>query len=130
VTGTLVAVKDAEDRIFGVWLGDQLRMLPGAYYGSGESFLWTTLSVRDEEHVQIFKWTGRNDYVALCDTGYISFGGGEGKYGLYLDTNLTDGSSAPCPTFNNSVLCTSVERDANKTVDFECVGIEVWGIST
>jgi hypothetical protein len=26
--------------------------------------------------VDVWKWTGRNDYVALCETGYLSFGGG------------------------------------------------------
>jgi hypothetical protein len=24
----------------------------------------------------IFRWTGRNQYIALCETGFISFGGG------------------------------------------------------
>jgi hypothetical protein len=26
--------------------------------------------------VKTFKWTGKNDYVALCETDSISFGGG------------------------------------------------------
>ncbi len=29
-----------------------------------------------DEKVQVFKWTGKNDYVALCEPEYISFGGG------------------------------------------------------
>ncbi|KIJ34527.1 hypothetical protein M422DRAFT_180687, partial [Sphaerobolus stellatus SS14] len=74
--------------------------------------------------------TDKNEYIALCDTGYISFGGWDGKYGLYLDANLMDGSSARCSTFNNRVLCSSVGQDESKTVDFECVGIEVWGVNS
>ena len=43
MTGTIIAIKDSDDRIFGVWLGEQLRMVPGAYYGSGESCVGKTL---------------------------------------------------------------------------------------
>ena len=39
------------------------------------SFLWKYLG-DDVEDVKIFKWTGRNGYVALCEPGFISFGGG------------------------------------------------------
>lgn len=96
--------------------------------------------------LEIFKWTGKNDYVALCEPDFLSFGGGyvltyclptlslifpasprDGHYGLYLDESLFEGSSAPCPTFDNPPLCTPGHRKAN-TVEFECFGLEVWGI--
>ena len=51
----------------------------------------------------------------------------DGHYGLYLDENLTDGSSAACPTFGNPPLCSLGPRKAAGSVDFECVGLEVWG---
>src|SRR5258708_1184615 len=94
---------------------------------------------------KFFKWTGKNDYVALCLPDSISFGGGyvcicgrsafeilrhvnrDGKYGLFLDSNILDGSSAPCPTFDNEILCSDPE-DGTGTARFECVGLEVWGI--
>ncbi len=38
-----------------------------------DRFLWQ-LSAADR--VRVFKWTGKNDYVALCEPDYISFGGG------------------------------------------------------
>lgn len=25
---------------------------------------------------KVFKWTGRNQYFALCESGFVSFGGG------------------------------------------------------
>jgi hypothetical protein len=95
----------------------------------------------------VFKWTGKNDYVALCDTEFISFGGGyvgvldslvyhdvtppfcwyrDGHYGLYLDDSLIDGSSAHCLTFDNQPLCSPGPKKG-ETVTFECVGLEVWG---
>ena len=38
------------------------------------SFLWKKAEGDDE--VKVFKWTGKNDYVALCEPESISFGGG------------------------------------------------------
>lgn len=36
------------------------------------SFLW-----KFEDTIRVYKWTGRNDYVALCEPEYLSFGGGQ-----------------------------------------------------
>ncbi|KAI9571055.1 hypothetical protein HD554DRAFT_2017542 [Boletus coccyginus] len=70
-----------------------------------------------------------NEYVALCEPGFILFGGRDGHYGLYLDTSLLDGSSVACSTFGNLPLCAamphaSVERNgvvrAKADMLFEC----------
>lgn len=52
----------------------------------------------------------------------------DGKYGLYLDVTLLDGSSAWCPTFANEPLCSDSGHKQGDTVTFECVGLEVWGL--
>ncbi|KAF5385693.1 hypothetical protein D9757_005528 [Collybiopsis confluens] len=122
--GALVVMKDSGDAIFGAYMGDGVRRSRGkGYYGSGESFLWRYVN----GNFQVFKWTGKNDYVALCEAEYLSFGGGDGAYGLYLDESLFDGSSAHCPTFDNEPLCTAGEK-RGRAVSFECVGLEVWGV--
>ena len=54
-------------------MGEGIHPSKGAYYGSGESFLWQMVA---SDRVRVFKWTGKNDYVALCEPDYISFGGG------------------------------------------------------
>ncbi|GLB45724.1 putative TLD-domain-containing protein [Lyophyllum shimeji] len=131
--GALVVVKDAGDAVFGVWTGREgVRPSRGrGYYGSGESFLWKQVpgSARQTgPMVQVFKWTGKNDYVALCEPEYISFGGGDGNYGLYLDDTLYSGSSAACPTFGNEPLCSGAPGARSAAVKFECVGLEVWGV--
>ncbi|KIJ64193.1 hypothetical protein HYDPIDRAFT_112140 [Hydnomerulius pinastri MD-312] len=140
--GGLVAIQDAHDTVFGAWLGEGVRLEKGGYYGSGESFLWRYHPPESKEArgtLDVYKWTGRNDYVALCEPAFISFGGGDGHYGLYLDASLLDGSSAPCPTFGNPVLCAQTTRpratgeanglpQAKPDVSFECVGLEVWGV--
>jgi TLD len=72
--GALVVLKDAGDALFGVWMGEEgLHPSRGkGYYGSGECFMWNYVGGK----FQVFKWTGRNNYVALCEPEYISFGGG------------------------------------------------------
>ena len=121
--GALVAVKDANDALFGIWVEDGLRLSKG-YYGSGESFMWRYEKNKD---LTVYKWTGLNEYVALCEPDSISFGGGDGHYGLYIDSSLLDGSSAPCPTFGNDTLCSRGSR-RGVSVAFDIVGLEVWGV--
>jgi hypothetical protein len=86
----LLIVKDAPGDSFGAFVGEGIHPSPANYYGGGESyvqlvfqmsfhsraftprFLWRA----DGNVTHVFRWTGRNDYVALCDTDSISFGGG------------------------------------------------------
>jgi len=121
--GALLAIRDAGDTVFGAWVGDGLHPSKGAYYGGGESFLWKMYG----EELKVYKWAGKNDYVALCEPDYISFGGGDGHYGLYLDDTLLDGSSARSITFGNEPLCSKGPRKG-ENVAFECVGLEIWGM--
>lgn len=88
---------------------------------AARSFLW---KATDESAVQTFKWTGRNDYMVLTEPHYLSFGGGDGKYGLWLDGQLEKGVSSRCPAFDNDVLCTSGQSASDG--QFECITLEVW----
>ncbi|KAJ7271123.1 TLD-domain-containing protein [Mycena rebaudengoi] len=120
--GALVAMQDSGGRIFGVWVAEGLkRSTRGGYYGGGESSAASGT-------FDAYKWTGKNEYVALCEDGFISFGGGDAHYGLYLDDTLFDGSSARCPTFDNEPLCSDSPDRKGVDVNFECVGLEVWGV--
>ncbi|KAJ7750876.1 TLD-domain-containing protein [Mycena metata] len=124
--GALVVIQDANNVLFGAWVVDGLRRSTrGGYYGGGDSFLWRY--VPSSGKFDVYKWTGKNEYVALCEDGFISFGGGDGRYGLYLDDSLFDGSSARCPTFENEPLCSGTAGKGGN-VNFECVGLEVWGV--
>ncbi|KAJ7054693.1 TLD-domain-containing protein [Mycena amicta] len=127
--GGLLAIQDSDGAVFGAWVPDGLkRNVGGGYYGGGESFLWRYFPSSGK--FDVFKWTGKNDYVALCEEGFISFGGGDGNYGLYLDDSLLDGSSARCLTFDNEPLCSPASRSGQgkSMAKFECVGLEVWGV--
>lgn len=52
-----------------------------------DRFLW---KVKDKEkpQVKVYKWTGKNDYVALCEPGFISFGGGYVSFSFFLHSHF------------------------------------------
>ncbi|KAL8722671.1 MAG: hypothetical protein Q9225_000903 [Loekoesia sp. 1 TL-2023] len=66
-----------------------------------------------------FPYSGVNDYLIFCEHDFLSVGGGDGKYGLWLDGVLERGISSPCMTFGNEGLSEEGEK-------FEVVGVEVW----
>ena len=66
-----------------------------------------------------FPYSGVNDYLIFCEQSYLSVGGGDGKYGLWLDGVLERGVSGSCMTFGNEGLSEEGEK-------FEVVGVEVW----
>jgi hypothetical protein len=66
-----------------------------------------------------FPYSGVNDYVMFCEQSFLSVGGGDGKYGLWLDGVLETGVSGRCLTFGNESLSEEGEK-------FDVVGVEVW----
>ncbi|KAE8154013.1 hypothetical protein BDV25DRAFT_148473 [Aspergillus avenaceus] len=66
-----------------------------------------------------FPYSGVNDYMMLCETGFLSLGGGDGHYGLWVDSSLEKGVSAGCQTFGNEPL-------SDEGVKFDIIGVEVW----
>lgn len=113
------------------------------------SFLWKLSShlQKDVPKVKTYPWTGKNDYMILSDTDFIAIGGGyvfvvifiasafsnismhlfittccrNGKFGLWLNSNLEKGYSDTCPTFDNESLSPKPE--------FNCIEMEIWGFS-
>ncbi|KAI7880372.1 TLD-domain-containing protein [Lichtheimia hyalospora FSU 10163] len=111
----VLAIKDDNDQVFGAFLNETLKPST-SYYGTGECFLWT----EKNQHVKIFPWTGKNEYMILADTDFIAMGGGDGKFGLWINADLERGYSEQCPTFDNEPLSTSSE--------FHCIQLELWGL--
>jgi len=70
-----------------------------------------------------FPYTGENDFIILCQPEYLSVGGGDGHYGLWLNDNLSNGVSDTCPTFGNEPL-----SDEGKK--FDVLGVELWYIGS
>ncbi|KAJ5902685.1 hypothetical protein N7495_003213 [Penicillium taxi] len=66
-----------------------------------------------------FPYSGVNDYMIFCETSFLSLGGGDGHYGLWVDTSLEKGVSASCQTFGNEPL-------SDEGIKFDIIGVEVW----
>jgi hypothetical protein len=70
-----------------------------------------------------FPYTGENDFTIFCQHDYLSIGGGDGHYGLWLDQGLENGVSDTCPTFGNEGL----SEEGSK---FDVMGVEVWYVGS
>lgn len=77
----------------------------------------------DRIRFKAFPYTGENDFSIFCQQDYLSVGGGDGHYGLWLDDRLSTGVSDPCPTFGN-------ERLSDEGSKFDVLGVEVWYIGS
>ncbi|KAJ2904982.1 Oxidation resistance protein 1 [Zalerion maritima] len=69
----------------------------------------------------VYPYSGKNDYCMLCEPGFLSLGGGNGRYGLWMNENLSMGHSDPCPTYDNDGL-------SDQGGKFGILGVEVWAI--
>lgn len=126
--GLVLAIKDEQDNVFGAFLNEKLRPQQH-YYGSGECFLWKTSVHSHQKLVHVFKWTAKNDYIVLSESDFLSVGGGDGKFGLWIDATLQNGISDPCPAFDNPILSsTSPTSDSTSDHHFSCYGLEVWAV--
>ncbi|KAG9233073.1 hypothetical protein BJ875DRAFT_465128 [Amylocarpus encephaloides] len=81
----------------------------------------TGASTPERIRFKAFPYSGVNDYLIFCETGFLSVGGGDGHYGLWLDDNFEKGVSSACPTFGNEPL----SEEGSK---FEIVGVELWSV--
>ncbi|KAJ9134813.1 Oxidation resistance protein 1 [Pleurostoma richardsiae] len=68
-----------------------------------------------------FPYSGVNEFYIYCEAHWLSIGGGDGHYGLWLDDSLEKGVSSRCLTFGNEPLSDEGEK-------FGVLGVEVWVI--
>lgn len=116
LTGAFIfAVLDTEGNIFGAYLSEIIHKQEG-YYGSGECFLW---KLEKNGQIECYRSTIENHYYILTHNSFIAFGGGKGNFGLYISSDMLNGHSSSCLTYNNQPL-------SNKE-NFECLNIELWG---
>lgn len=134
--GYLIVVQDTRKNIFGAYINEHLRPLDKKiYYGNGDCFLWKLEKgdVKDlnNKHqyiekkevslnLKVFPFTSVNDFVIYSNNQFISVGSGDGKFGLWIDSNLSIGASDSVDTFGNEPL-----SDRKK---FYILGLEIWKI--
>jgi len=76
-------------------------------------------STPDRIRFKAFPYSGMNDFMIFCESGYLSVGGGDGHYGLWLDDTLETGISDTCLTFGNEPL----SEEGHK---FDVLDVEIW----
>jgi hypothetical protein len=81
------------------------------------------ISTPERIRFKAFPYSGVNDYLMLCESTFLSVGGGDGHYGLWLDDTFEKGISSHCLTFGNEPLSEEGEK-------FWVVGVELWSIGT
>lgn len=69
--------------------------------------------------ILVYPWTMLNDYLIYSNGDFFAIGGGQGKFGLWLHSDLTHGYTESCATFNNPVLSQAGPA-------FECLALEIW----
>ncbi|XP_071061918.1 oxidation resistance protein 1a isoform X2 [Pseudochaenichthys georgianus] len=111
-TPVLMVIKDSDGQVFGALASEPFKVSDG-FYGTGETFLFTF-----NPEFEVFKWTGDNMFFMKGDMDSLSFGGGSGEFGLWLDGDLYHGRSHSCKTFGNPML--------SKKEDFYVQDIEIW----
>lgn len=116
---TLMVLRTTKNYIFGGYADSCWESQPhggSIFYGSAQACLW-----RFVDSLNVYKWTGANRYIQLCDVSHkmVAFGGGGGSFGLCVEQDFQRGSTGPCDTFGNEPLC----PDEN----FEIVDVEVFG---
>ncbi|PYI07849.1 TLD-domain-containing protein [Aspergillus sclerotiicarbonarius CBS 121057] len=104
--------------------GGEKWLSPGTATGSGTASGRTSGTVTPEQiRFKAFPYSGVNDYMIFCETGFLSLGGGDGHYGLWVDSSLEKGVSASCQTFGNEPL-------SDEGVKFDIIGVEVWYVGS
>ena len=124
-TKTLLVIETTNREVMGAYCNTPWECQGGSigaqFYGSAQACLFSI--ERDTQKVAVYRWTGRNRYIQVCDVQHkmIALGGGgkDGEFGLCVEDDFRIGSTGPCETFNNPPLC--------KQVQFEIMNVECWG---
>ncbi|KAF3763759.1 TLD-domain-containing protein [Cryphonectria parasitica EP155] len=77
------------------------------------------LSIGPSIRFKAFPYSGENEFYIYCEQHWLSVGGGDGHYGLWLNDSLEKGVSSRCLTFGNEPLSDEGEK-------FDVLGVEMW----
>ena len=145
---TILAIETSHGEVFGAFTSSPWRKHAN-FYGSCEAFLWRTKhsrfsptqsakeQVQLESEVDCFKWSHANRNVQFSSQAKLMVGGGlpdkeeeenclwvnsgnqDWGMGIIIESDLFQGTSSPCVTFQSPCLSLGGET-------FEARNIEVW----
>jgi hypothetical protein len=128
---TVLVIQTTRGKMFGGyadtrWEARHFRLHSSEYYGSAQACLFQFPNYGKDapgDDVNIYKWSGANRYIQLCDVAKrtLAFGGGgdEGDFGLCIEDDFRRGTTGHCSTFENDALCDEGY--------FDVLDMEVWG---
>ncbi|KAI4487668.1 hypothetical protein M0802_011930 [Mischocyttarus mexicanus] len=94
----LLVIKDTEGNVFGALTNRTLHK-SNRFYGAAETLLF-----KFTPRFQAFYWTGNNVNFIKGNSGSLAIGYGDGKFGLWLNSDLHRGITQSCSTFDNEPL--------------------------
>lgn len=118
--GYIFILRDSLGGVFGVYSNTPFKAETGGhFYGNGDCFLFK--ATKDNARFEAYPYTGENDFVIFSTSKFLSFGGGDGHYSLWVDDNLDKGVTYRSPTFGNDPLSAEGHK-------FSIVAAEVWRV--
>lgn len=112
-TSSVIVIKDSIGHIFGAYIGHALENKQ-TYYGTAETFLFSLHPTQG-----VYPATSVNNLFVLSNSHELALGGG-GGFGLHLDDQMENATSAACDTFRNPQLAS--------TEFFTCQNVEVFSL--
>merc|ERR1719410_2156703 len=110
---TVLVVKDTDGNVFGAHASTSWCDTEGGWVGNGECFLFSI-----QPKMAVFHSSGKDENFQQLTGEHLALGGGQGKFGLELDADLSSGrSSGDIDTF----LCIQMSKDSS----FEIAHVEV-----
>eukprot|EP01100_Stratorugosa_tubuloviscum_P013565 TRINITY_DN6878_c0_g1_i2.p1 TRINITY_DN6878_c0_g1~~TRINITY_DN6878_c0_g1_i2.p1 ORF type:complete len:595 (-),score=245.76 TRINITY_DN6878_c0_g1_i2:94-1878(-) len=116
ISPSILILKTKSNSIFGAFLSHPLRPCD-TFIGNGECFIFTF-----DSQPKAFHWNqySNKEFFFNPASRSLTIGGGQGT-AIWLDDELLHGKTTWCQTFNNEPL--------QSNSDFECVTIEVFGLT-
>jgi hypothetical protein len=108
---SLIIIKTFQNEIFGAFcsgLWEERKNNKQNYFGNGETFLFSLVPQKN-----LYRWIGtkkckkttsNQEFFIRVDRNKIVIGGGS-QDGLAINSNLTEGTTNRCDTFDNEPLC-------------------------
>jgi hypothetical protein len=150
---SILAVETIDGEVFGSFTAQPWRK-NWNYFGTGECFLWRMRRSRlekthsileqaqQESEIDVFPYTGENQFIQLCTHDRLAVGGGlpssvgekkieeevddhDWGFGLAIQSDMLHGTSSPCLTFGSPSL-SNVHPDGSR---FEIINIELWTLT-
>ena len=90
----LLIISDEQDDIFGGFLTCTPR-ISDSFIGSGKMWLFSV----EKKKIRICRWSGKNDFFFQGQQSCFTIGSSNGKFGLYVDSDLNNGRIQSCETF-------------------------------